>query len=374
MCRRRRFLLECEGFRYCWRYTTNTPIPIQVFGNGMDPIWFRQLTHIDFETFCLLTNWLLKFSEERKLSSRLYKWYKNRRITSTPFDCAVLCGVLYLTSSGTLRVKAFGLNIPKSTYDNLACYVVEELAARSHEVISIPPKEKQVFMLSNVIRSPFTGALFALDGTLVNLLYKGKDNSNFTRKGAAQLNVQILCDWRKNIVFLDSNYSGRSYDNIAFVDSPAWDLIHNKGVLREGGFIIADEGYALCGKVLRPYRKNTELPERKLYREIFKSARLTVENAIGLFKERCSWLNNGLHAATPAKMTITILAAGVLHQFALFCENTLNNVSNNYLNQSFDIPARFFNKTGYELRQEVTDYLVETNQELFNAIKNNTYK
>ena len=200
MRRIRRFLLECQGFRYCWRYLTNTPMPLQVFGNEMDPQLFRQLTHIDFETFCILTNWLMEFPEERKSVSRLYKWNQNRRITSTPFSCAVLCGVLYLTSSGTLRVKAFELHIPKSTYDNLAYYVVEELAARSHEVICFPPKDQQVFMLSNVIRSPFTGALFALDGTLINLLYKGKDNSNFTRKGAAQLNVQIMCDWREHCI------------------------------------------------------------------------------------------------------------------------------------------------------------------------------
>ena len=31
-----------------------------------------------------------------------------------------------------------------------------------------------MFMYSSIVKSPFPGALFALDGTLINLLYKGK--------------------------------------------------------------------------------------------------------------------------------------------------------------------------------------------------------
>ena len=71
-------------------------------------------------------------------------------------------------------------------------------------------------MYSTVVNRPFPGALFAIDGTMVNLLFKGKDNTNFSRKGAAQVNVQILCDYRRNIVFIDSNYNGKAFDSIAF--------------------------------------------------------------------------------------------------------------------------------------------------------------
>jgi len=339
----------------------------------MNPMRFRDLTHIDFETFCILTNWLKEFPEDRKYTSRLYKWEQNRRKSSIPFECAVLCGVLYLTSTGTLRAKSFTVSMSTSSYDAISQYVIEELVSRSHEVICFPPKEKQVFMYSSIVKSPFPGALFALDGTLINLLYKGKDNSNYTRKGAAQLNVQIICDWRKNIVYVDSNYSGRTFDNTAFVNSPAWDLIHNQGVLREGGFIIADEGYALNGKVLRPYRKNTEIPERKLYREIFKSARLPVENAIGMFKRRCPWLSEGMHASTPLKMTTSILAAAVLHQFAKFCEQRLDEVPNDYLDQEFNIPVEFIGKSGSQLRLEVTKYLKSHFSDLYIDILTGQY-
>lgn len=346
---------------------------MQIFNDVISPIRFYELTHLDFETFCILTNWLKDCPDKRKPESRLYKWEQSRRKTSTPFDCAVLCGVLYLTGSGTLRVKSFMLHMSTSSYDSLAQYVVEELVARSHEVIFFPSKENQVFMYSSIVKRPFEGALFALDGTLINLLYKGKDNTYYSRKGGPQINVQIMCDYKKHFVYVDSNYSGRTFDNTAFTNSPAWDLIHNKGILREGGFVIADEGYALNGKILRPYQKDERDPERVLFREIFKSARLHVENAIGMFKRRCPWLYNGMHAASPEKMTSTVFAAAVLHQFALFCEEHLNHIPKDYLNQPFEIPTEFLGKSGYELRKAVTKFLKKSYPLMFRSIVNGEY-
>lgn len=328
---------------------------------------------MDAESFISLTNWLSECPDYRKSSSRLYQWSQRRLRTSPPFSCAVLCGVLYLTGKSSIRPESLLLRMPASSYYLLAQYVVEELVARSHEVISFPHKEEQVFMYMNVVDRPFPGALFAIDGTMVNLLYKGKDNSNFSRKGAAQLNVQILCDYRRNIVFLDSNYNGKAFDSIAFSHSPGWNMIQNSGMLREGGFVLADEGYALDGRVIRPYDKRSTDPAHRLYRELHKSARLHIENAIADFKKRCPWLEKGMHAASPAKMTSTILAAAVVHQYALFCEKRANGIPPNYLNQPFDIPQEFYNKRDYALRQEITKYFVRSYPQLYQSFVDNTY-
>ena len=325
------------------------------------------------ESFMSLTNWLKECPDYRKPVSRLYYWDQNRRGNSTPFSCAVLCGVLYLTGKNSIRPGSLELRIPSSSYYLLSQYVVEELVARSHEVITFPPKEEQVFMYMTVVNRPFPGAIFAIDGTMVNLLYKGKDNTNFSRKGAAQLNVQILCDYRRNIVFIDSNYNGKAFDSIAFSHSPAWNMIQNTGMLREGGFVLADEGYALDGRIMRPYDKRSQDPSHKLFRELHKSARLHIENAIGDFKRRCPWLEKGMHASTPLKMTSTILAAAVVHQYALFCEKRENGIPKDYLNQPFDIPPEFYNKRSYALRQEITNYFIRSYPQLYEAIINNTY-
>ena len=62
-------------------------------------------------------------------------------------------------------------------------------------------------------------------------------------------------------------------------------MIQDTGMFREGGFVLADEGYALDGRIMRPYDKRSQDPSHKLFRELHKSARLHIEDDIGDFKE-----------------------------------------------------------------------------------------
>ena len=107
---------------------------------------------------------------------------------------------------------------------------------------------------------PCIGELFAIDGTLCKCAMKGKSNECYSRKGQKQLNVQVMCNWNLDLVYVNSNYSGRAHDNDMLLNSPLYHALQNDMILRPGGFIIGDEGY-----IVRPYGNNRVMKEWEIY-------------------------------------------------------------------------------------------------------------
>ena len=92
--------------------------------------------------------------------------------------------------------------------------------------------------------------LFAIDGTLCRCAVKGGRNDFYCRKGYACINAN-KSDWNKNLVYVDSNYTGKTQDNDMFMGSPLQRLLDGPNrPLRAEGFIL-DEGYANCGSIMR---------------------------------------------------------------------------------------------------------------------------
>lgn len=85
-----------------------------------------------------------------------------------------------------------------------------EASRRSNPV---PPKR---CMWSHMTQQPMPGALFAIDGTLCRLFHKGKYNEFVSRKSQPQMNMLVLCDWNKNLVYIEWGVTGRTQDNDMF--------------------------------------------------------------------------------------------------------------------------------------------------------------
>ncbi|KAK8813769.1 hypothetical protein WA556_000341 [Blastocystis sp. ATCC 50177/Nand II] len=98
------------------------------------------------------------------------------------------------------------LGVPASTYLLMADIITLELAMRVSEVIQFSPKKDQVCMRSNETKQPMPGAL-------------GKYNEFVSRKSQTQINVLIVCDWNKNLVYVEPEFTGRTQDNDMFNNS-----------------------------------------------------------------------------------------------------------------------------------------------------------
>lgn len=322
---------------------------------------FKEIFKIHYEVFRILVRWLRSRAEtEGDERSPFSHWIRHRRRNSMDVNTAVACGVLFLFGKGTLREKSAMLGMSRSSFERAAHMIVDELVARSNEVIFIPPMEEQVFLQCRRNGHPFPGALFAIDGTLCKLPVKGRRNDFYCRKGYACLNVQVVCDWNKNIVHVDTNYSGRTQDNDMFMASPLQALLDSSQCpLRPGGFIVGDEGYANAGHILRPFNESNLDNGQRLYNYFFKSARLIVENAIGGWKQKCPLLNIGLHKMDPENLATVVHASAVLYQFCKKTEEQLLHPSpHRYLNQRFVIPDGLIGKSAREARDFLVDYFI----------------
>lgn len=177
-----------------------------------------------------------KCNEDQSWDTPWSMWLHACRSTSMSPETAVACVVLHLLTSGTCDRNAISLGVSPSTYLLIADILTLELAMRVSEVIQFPPKEAQVCTCSNETKQPMLGALFAMDGTLCRLPHRGRDNEFVSRKSQPQINVLVVCDWNKNLVYVEPGFTGKTQDNDMFNKS----VLHREMKLpdyplREGG-------------------------------------------------------------------------------------------------------------------------------------------
>ena len=229
----------------------------------------------------------------------------------------------------------------------------------------------QVFMRCRNTGMPFPGALFALDGTHVRLAVKGRRNDFYGHKGYASLNVQVMCDWQMNLVNVESNFTGRTHDSDVYrMSSFATSLRQGNNLLKPGGFIIADEGYACDNHVMRPFNGRRAGAKEKLFNRFFKSARLVVENAIGAWKQMCPLLDMGMHRMNPEMLAVAVQASAVLYQFCKKAKERVMRVQPSaYLKQTFIIPDSFVGKSTELIRKELADMFARKYPKALRAIE-----
>ncbi len=142
------------------------------------------------------------------------------------------------------------------------------------------------------------------------LTTKDKHNEYVGRKSLSQMIVLVVCNWNMNLVHIDSNFTGRTQDNsICMSFALHFAIDGENSLLRPGGFIIADEGFACREPILRPYAKRADDLEKILFNFVLKSTRLLAENAIGAWKQKCPLLNIGMHKMEPEESVKTILGS-----------------------------------------------------------------
>ena len=90
---------------------------------------------------------------------------------------------------------------------------------RVSEVIQFLPKKAQLCMCSNETKQFIPGALFALYFPLCGSQHRGKYNEFVSRKYQPQINALVVCDWSKNLVYVEPGFTGRTQYNYMFKNS-----------------------------------------------------------------------------------------------------------------------------------------------------------
>ena len=79
------------------------------------------------------------------------------------------------------------------------------------------------------------------------------------------------------------------------LNSPLYRALQNDLILRPGGYIVGDEGYAYMDESWVSTEGKIKSPEKQLFNPFYRSTRRIIENAIGAWKMKVPLLNIGLH-------------------------------------------------------------------------------
>jgi hypothetical protein len=135
------------------------------------------------------------------------------------------------------------------------------------------------------------GAVGVVDGTYVSMSQKPAVNGEvyFNRKSRYAMNVQLICDDRRRVIYYQLGWPGSVYDSTVFAQSPLF--INPQDYLSLGEFLLADSGYTATYFICTPYRQPAaSLSYNKIFNELFSSARVVIEHVNGILKGRFSSL------------------------------------------------------------------------------------
>jgi len=126
-----------------------------------------------------------------------------------------------------------------------------------------------------------------VDGTPINFEWRPNIDGEvyWSRKSRYCINLQLVCDDRRNIRFVQAGWPGSVFDSTVFDNS---DICKNPSLFFSAGeFIIADAGYALKPFICTPYKHPlADIPHNRLFNELFSSARCVIEHVNGMLKGR----------------------------------------------------------------------------------------
>lgn len=142
----------------------------------------------------------------------------------------------------------------------------------------------------------------------------------FNRKKTYSMNVILICDDRRRILWMQTGWPGSVYDATVFSHSNLFNepLSYHKS----SEFLIGDSGFILGPNMVIPYTStNAQLPDNIKFNEHISKMRVVIEHVNGILKNRWSSLK-GIRTQLKNKEELVIIcdhikACCVLHNVLL---------------------------------------------------------
>jgi len=203
-----------------------------------------------------------------------------------------------------------------------------------------------------------------VDGTPVNLAQKPHIDGEvyFSRKSRYCINLQLVCDDRRNIRFFQAGWPGSVFDSTVFDNS---DICQNPdSFISAGQYIIADSGYGAKWFICTPYKHPAAaIPENQLFNELFSSARCVIEHVNGVLKGRfCSLKGVRIQVKKVCdfeKVNKWIAVCCILHNILNQLNDMWDDVDEENEVSDEDVNNMRVNSTALDLRLKVQTTLLE---------------
>lgn len=320
------FLLEMKSSLLATRYISPR-IPRQRNSETDTAIWnsspdeFKQtarMTRDTFERLVDVLSWNPIFSN-------------NSTNPQKPVWLQALVALERLGSHGngvSVGKVARNYKVSAGTVCNYTERVIEAILAVKDRFIGWPNASERRYISQEFKNTfGFPGVVGVIDGTKVKIEQKPADQGETycDRNHQYTINVQLVCNLQKEILFVQSGWPGSTHDQTAFSHTDLYR--HPHWAFSEGEYLLGDSGYALSSRLLTPYRRPTaNHPDNTFFNQRISSARVCIEHVNGILKNRFSCLR-GLRTqivneSDVRKANDWIEACCVLHNFTYRLEDT----------------------------------------------------
>ena len=201
-------------------------------------------------------------------------------------------------SSGGSGIVASFFGIAKGSINNYVRRTVLALLEMKEETVNWPGPEERDKMRKRLAAYGFRHCVGIIDGTLIELAFRPESYHEcyFSRKSMYALNVMIICDDKKKIIYYNAGWPGSTHDNRVFRNSK---LFYNRGsYFSHHEYLLGDSAYSASPIMVQAFKKQAaeaELPgNHEFFNTCLAQVRIASEHCIGILKGRfrCLKKNN----------------------------------------------------------------------------------
>ena len=208
-------------------------------------------------------------------------------------------------AGGPSTIAAY-FGIGKGSVKNYVRRVVEALHEIKDSVVYWPDCQERKEMRDRLSAYGFRHIVGIIDGTLIGLNFRPEafHECYFSRKSMYALNVMIVCDDRKRIIYYNAGWPGSTHDNRVFRNT---DLYINRGkYFSHREYLLGDSAYSASAIMVQAFKKEVgqaDLPaNNKFFNTKLAQVRIASEHCIGILKGRfCCLKKNNIRVKKSVK-------------------------------------------------------------------------
>ena len=246
------------------------------------------------------------------------------------------------------------------------------------EVVYWPDKRERKEMRNRLSLKGFRHCVGIINGALVELAFRPESYHEcyYSRKCMYALNVMIICDDKKRIIFYNAGWPGSTHDNRVFRNS---NIFYNRGnYFSKREYLLGDSAYSVSTIMVQSFKKQASVANLPGNHEFFNTClanvRITSEHCIGVLKGRFGCLKKNNIKLKDSKEQVKELveligSCVVLHNLLIDYEED-EIPSNWYEDISDDIDWALYDEEE-ELIADITDEKEDRRKYVFNSLINN---
>ena len=193
------------------------------------------------------------------------------------------------TNGGSQCVSSY-FCIGKGSVKNYVRRVVRALSEIKDEVIYWPNELERKDMRKRLGAYGFRHCVGIIDGTLVVLEFRPESYHEcyYSRKCFYALNVMIVCDDKKRVIYYNAGWPGSTHDNRVFRNC---NLFKKRGeYFSHQEYLLGDSAYSSSTVMVQAFKKDAshaELPaDKEFFNTCLAQVRISSEHCIGILKGR----------------------------------------------------------------------------------------